>query len=574
MRITTRSSLFPSENFAREGFIFAYQDVRGRMKSEGEFVDVRPYRPVKNGPADVDESSDTYDTIEWLLKNVPQPQRQRRASWASRIRASTRRWAPSTRIRRVKAVSPQAPVSDWFIGDDWHHNGALFLPHTFNFYANFGRPSRPEPAVIKPPAFEYGTPDGYEFFLSMGPLSDADAKHFKGEIAFWKELMSHPTYDAFWKERNLLPHLKNIKPAMMTVGGWFDAEDLWGALHVYRSIEEKNPSAYNTLVMGPWRHGGWGGDSNGSSLGDVRFGSKTVGVLPQRDRTAVLQLLPQGQGSKQAAGGVPVRDRKERMAALRAVAAAERAAEDAVLPGGRQALLRCPRRRRGCLRRIRERPRQAGAVHSGTHQGMAPEYMVADQRFAASRTDVLVYQTDVLENDVTLAGPLTPSLFVSTTGTDSDWVVKLIDVYPATTPTPIRTRPGSSMGGYQQLVRGEPMRGKFRNSFEKPEPFEPGKVTKVEFTMPDVLPHLPSRPPDHGAGAEHLVSAGGSQPAEVRRYLPRHAGGFRESHRARVPHQDGSFGSSLRGDRLSPGAAAGKTAGRRVTSGGKGLHHA
>jgi hypothetical protein len=261
------NELRPSAHFVQSGYIFVYQDVRGRWMSEGEYVNVRPHNPAKK-PKEVDESSDTYDTVDWLIKNVKGNNGKVGITGISYPGF----YAVCGMIDAhpaVKAVSPQAPVTDWFIGDDFHHNGALFLPHAFNFLANFGRP-RPEPTTKSPLKFEHGTPDGYDFFLSMGPLAAADARYLKGEVAFWNELMRHGTYDEFWQARNLRPHLKDIKPAVMTVGGWFDAEDLFGALETFRSIEANHPPAANHLVMGPWSHGGWS-RTDGDALGQVRF---------------------------------------------------------------------------------------------------------------------------------------------------------------------------------------------------------------------------------------------------------------------------------------------------------------
>src|SRR5437899_9171 len=256
----------------KEGYIFVYQDVRGRWMSEGEYVNMRPYVPSKNGSQDVDETSDTYDTIDWLIKNVPSHNGKVGMSGISYPGFYTDAGMIDAHPA-LKAASPQAPVTDWFVGDDWHHNGALFLPHVFNFMANFGRP-RPEPTKKFNHHFEHGTPDGYQFFLNMGPLANADAKYFKGDVAFWNEVMKHGTYDEFWQARNLRQHLKNIKPAVMTVGGWFDAENLFGALETFKKVEANQPPAANHLVMGPWVHGGWS-RGPGDTLGPVRFNAKT-----------------------------------------------------------------------------------------------------------------------------------------------------------------------------------------------------------------------------------------------------------------------------------------------------------
>src|SRR5437588_9094442 len=264
----SKPDLGPSPLFGKAGYIFAYQDVRGRWMSEGEFVNMTPHRAEKRGPRDVDESSDAFDTIDWLIKNVP-GHNGRVGQWGISYPGFYTAAGMIDAHPALKAASPQAPVSDWFAGDDWHHNVALFLPHAFNFLAVFGRP-RPEPTKSFSPTFSHGMPDGHKFFLELGPLAQADQKYFKGEVAFWNELMRHGNYDDFWKARNLRPHLKDIRPAVMTVGGWFDAENLFGALETYKSVEANSRGAANILVMGPWSHGGWGRGS-GEALGHVRF---------------------------------------------------------------------------------------------------------------------------------------------------------------------------------------------------------------------------------------------------------------------------------------------------------------
>ncbi len=266
-------TLGPSDLFARDGYIFVCQDVRGRLMSEGTFVNVRPHLPEKRGPSDIDESTDAYDTIAWLIANVPN-HNGRVGIYGISYPGFYASAGMIDAHPALKAASPQAPISDWFIGDDFHHNGALYLPHAFNFLATFGRP-RPVPTTSSPGRFDHGTSDGYRFFLDLGPMPNADAQYFKGGIPFWNEMMAHETYDAFWQARNLRPHLKNIVPAVMTVGGWFDAEDLFGALETYKWTERQSPGGVNQLVMGPWSHGGWA-RSDGEFLGDLRFESKTA----------------------------------------------------------------------------------------------------------------------------------------------------------------------------------------------------------------------------------------------------------------------------------------------------------
>ena len=266
-----KTTVGPSELFQKEKYIFVYQDVRGRFMSEGEFVNMRPHNPKKSG-RQIDESTDTYDTIEWLIKNVPN-NNGRAGAWGISYPGFYTTMSIVDAHPALKAASPQAPIADWFIGDDFHHHGTLYLPHAFNFLSSFGQP-RPKPTTDRAPRFQHGTPDGYQFFLDLGPLPNADRKHLKGQVAFWNEMMAHPNYDDFWQARNVLPHLRSVRPAVMVVGGWFDAENLYGALNTYKTVEQHNRGINNLLVMGPWFHGGWS-RSDGEFLGDIHFGSLT-----------------------------------------------------------------------------------------------------------------------------------------------------------------------------------------------------------------------------------------------------------------------------------------------------------
>jgi putative CocE/NonD family hydrolase len=480
-----RDNLGPSALFGKAGYIFVFQDVRGRWMSEGVFDNMRPHRPGK-GPKDIDESTDTYDTIAFLLKKVPN-HNGKVGLWGISYPGFYSAAGMIDAHPALKAVSPQAPVTDWFIGDDWHHNGALFLAHMFNFHARFDRP-RPQPTRKFTATFDHGTPDGYQFFLKLGPLREAGRRFFKGEAAFWDEAMKHGTYDDFWKSRNIRAHLRDIKPAVLTVGGWFDAENLFGALEVYRQLKKHSPKTSNRLVMGPWVHGGWGGSGEGSSLGDVSFNAKTAEFYREHIELAFFEHhLKGGKGEEMPAAWVfetgtnvwrkhdtwPPKAAKPRSLYFHA--------------GGKLLDGQAPpvNAEEGHDEYVSDPARPVPYI-GGITLGMAKEYMTADQRFAARRPDVLVYQTGELDEDVTIAGPIEVELFVSTTGTDADWVVKLIDVYPNDYPDPNPNPKGVKMGGYQQLVRGDVMRGKFRNSFEKPEPFKPGVPTLVKFALPDV----------------------------------------------------------------------------------------
>lgn len=479
-----RGSLGPSEKFLREGFIFAYQDVRGRIRSEGQFVNARPFLPVKRTPKDIDESSDAHDTIEWLLKHVP-GNNGKVGVWGISYPGFCAAMAAIDAHPALKAASPQAPIGDWFMGDDWRHNGALFLAHTFRFFVSFGRPWT-EPGNVQPPGFDPGTPDGYAYFLGLGPIRNIKPSLFGAQEGFWKELLEHDRYDEFWQARNVRPHMKDIRPAMMTVGGWFDAEDMLGPLGIYQAAEKQSPGATNLLVMGPWVHGGWAG-GDGDRLGSVRFASKTAQFY--RDEIEfpffLYHLKDKGDPKLPEAYVFETgRNQWRKHNAWPPTGALQRTLYFRV--GGRLSFDAPSGDTSPGYDEYISDPAKPVPFSTETHPGMTYTYMVDDQRFASRRTDVLVYQTDPLEGDVAVAGPIQCTLHVSTTGTDSDWVVKLIDVYPGDFPDPDPNPGNVRMGGYQQLVRGEPFRGRFRNGFDKPEAFEPGRVAKVAFEMPDI----------------------------------------------------------------------------------------
>ncbi len=479
----------PSDLYTKEGFIVVYQDVRGRYLSEGSFIDVPPHKTHFEGPKDVDESTDTYDTIDWLVKNIPN-NNGKAGIWGISYPGFYAAFSLIDSHPALKAVSPQAPMGDVGNGDDSYHNGAFFLAANFGFYTSFkpraGDPARPEQFV----RFDYGTPDAYDFYLRMGPLANSNEKYLKNTSVFWTDLLKHPNYDEFWQKRALAPHMKNVRPAVMFVGGWFDAEDLAGPLKLFRALEQNAPSAPDTLVMGPWQHGGWSGLA-GDKLGHLDFASKTGEFYREHIELAFFleHLKRKGTGLRAKADSAPPKAllfetgtnqwrRFDSWPPKNGVARQLHFDADGKLSMNAPATS-------GFDEYVSD-PDRPVPVTGEIGAGMPGNYMTYDQRFAAKRPDVLVYQTEPLDHDVTIAGPITPLLSVSTTGTDSDFVVKLIDVYPNDYPDPNPNPTGVHMGGYQQLVRGEPFRGKFRNSAEKPEPFAPGKKARIEFAMPDV----------------------------------------------------------------------------------------
>jgi putative CocE/NonD family hydrolase len=479
-----KTNLGPSSLFLKEGFIFVYQDVRGKWMSEGQFVDVRPHNDDKKGKKDIDESSDTYDTIDWLTKNIPNNNGKAGIYGISYPGFYSTASLPGAHPA-LKAVSPQAPVTDWFQGDDFHHNGAFFINDAFSFYSSFGVP-RPKPITPDqgPKGFNFPVKDNYRFYLDLGALKNVKQKYFADSIQFWNDLMAHGTYDAFWKARNIRTHLKNIKPAVLVVGGFFDAEDAFGALNTYKAIEKQSPASNNNLVMGPWFHGGWS-RGTGASFGDIAFGQETSTWYQKNlEFPFFMHYLKDSSDAKLAEATIFLTGSNEWKKFSSWPPKDTQTQTLYFQPEGKLAFT-APTTA-GSFDEYESDPNNPVPYQAGVQSKRTREYMIDDQRFAARRPDVKVYQTEALTEDLTLTGPLSAKLEVSTTGTDADYVVKLIDVYPEGEDAVSPANKSTLMGGYEMLVRGEVMRGKFRNSFSTPEPFVPGKVTEVKYTIPDV----------------------------------------------------------------------------------------
>ena len=478
-----KAALGPSGNpkYVDDGYIFVYQDARGRYYSEGTFREMMPLLEKHEKPTDVDEGTDTYDTIEWLLKNLPTNGKM--GLYGTSYPGFYSSASCLSRHPALVACSPQAPMTDIWMGDDDFHGGAFLLPHNFGFYTGFGRGPRTELGPDRRYPFSMGTPDAYQFYLDMGPVGPGSRKYLTpGTADAWEEILKHPSYDAYWQARNVRPHLHDVKAAVLTVGGFYDTEDLHGPWWVYGSIAKQSPSTTNTLIVGPWSHGGWS-RGDGNVLGNLRWGYKTGPFFRDSVEYVFFSQHLYGAATKIEPGVMVFRtgaDHWDRYPTWPAPGAKKAALY--LQPGGKLSFA-APGKDGAFDQYVSDPAKPVPLVDRVESQGMPRDYITADQRFAARRPDVLTYQTEVLTEDVTLSGPVHPVLHVSTTGTDADFIVKLIDVFPSDAPNWTGDQSGFLVGGYQQLVRGEPFRARYRRSFEKPAAMVPNQADSLAFDM-------------------------------------------------------------------------------------------
>jgi len=475
----------PSLLFLKENYIVVGQEVRGTFQSEGTFRYMCPYIEDKRTAADVDESSDAYDTVDWLLKNVPD-HNGKVGAWGISYPGFTATMTALAAHPAVAAASLQAPMGDLYMGDDGLHNGALYLAHYANYAYTMGQ-KREAPTDKGPSRLRFPTPDGYSFYLGLGPLKNLTAKIIGPENEVWRETMAHEPYDAYWRTLSTYPHLHNIKPAVLVVGGWYDAEDLSGTLQTYKTIERLKPGLRNSIVMGPWSHSGWNLLAGGSeNRGPFAF-SGTRAYFQEMFELPFFNHYLKGKGTLDIPEAVVFETGTDRWRTYDAWPPATAEPKKAYFAGGGLVTFEPPSgSARGGFDEFPSDPAKPVPYTQQITPRYYREYFVEDQRFAASRPDVLAYATEPLAEDVTITGPIEAELYVSTTGTDADWVVKVIDVYPDDAPDPKPNPLNVRMGGYQRLIRGDIFRGKFRTSFEKPEPLVPGRVAKVAFELPDV----------------------------------------------------------------------------------------
>lgn len=471
-------------NYSREGYILIIQDVRGRWMSEGQFVDIRPFNSKKKKKTDVDEASDAYDTVDWLIKHIKN-NNGRVGFIGTSYPGFYAMMAALSNHPAVRAVCTGAPVTDWFMGDDIHHNGALMLTDAFHFLSGVGRP-RPVPVMAQSSALPFYQTDEYSFFLKSGGIKNLTAL-LGDSIKFWNEVMLHPNYDSWWQARNVRPGCYNVKPAVLVVGGTFDAEDCYGTLGTYKTINRQSPQTRLNIIMGPWAHGKWN-TSNVNSLGNIYFGGNTSDYYRNKVEFPFLNYYLKGEGVIDSFSKATVffsgsnqwrrfTEWPSKQVVMTPLYLAEKGTLQFTAPVSESS-----------YSEYISDPAHPVPYTDKIVRGRGTDYMTADQRFASFRPDVLTFETQPLSADLTLGGELIADLKVAISTTDADFVVKLIDVFPDdfSYNTAKKGDDPNIMGGYQMLVRGDVMRGRFRDSFETPKAFSPSLPATVSFQLNDI----------------------------------------------------------------------------------------
>lgn len=474
-----KTRLGPSEAFEKEGFIFVFQDVRGKFMSEGEFVNMRPQDAYKRGKSATDDATDTYDSIEWLVKNVAN-NNGNVGMWGTSYPGYYTSVGAINSHPALKAISPQAPIADWFF-DDFHRNGAFVTPMAFIFFDTFDK-QRDGQFAYWPKGMDQITPDGYQFFKDLGPLTNVNDKYFNGERPFWNEIIEHPNYDDYWQSRDVLQHLSKTKPATLVVGGWYDTEDLYGPLYTYQTMSHENSKPHIKLVMGPWSHGQWNSTNGGASLGEANFGFDTSAWFQKEVLLPFFKQHLKGEGDASLATATMFETGSNRWKKFDTWP--PKAGIEQTLYLGNNEQLLDKNTAKGASEYISD-PNKPVPHSAKVSRGWDKPYMVEDQRFAARRPDVLVFETDVLESDMTIAGAIDLDLWFSTTQTAADIVVKVVDVFPGKDDN--TNKVDKETGNRHELVRWSVIRGRFRESMSDPKPFVANQPTEVAFELYDIL---------------------------------------------------------------------------------------
>jgi hypothetical protein len=459
---------------ADEGYIFVYQDIRGRFGSEGQFVMLRPTRD-KKVKGSIDEASDTYDTIDWLIKHVPN-----NVPKFGMLGVSYPGWLTVMAMLdphpALKAVSPQASPADMFIGDDFHHNGAFRLSYGFEYAAMMESGKEMK-------RFEFDKPDAYDWYLTLGSLSHIDDRYLHGNIPTWTNFATHSSYDSFWQKQSVTPYLTSVKVPTLNVSGWWDQEDFYGAITIYEALEPHDTKHLNYLVVGPWNHGGWNGAS-GQKLGPVDFGSPTAVYFRKQIEAPWFSYWLKGKGTLTLAEATTFEAGSNTWQSHDSWPVKTNVTHKRLYPQANGMLsFDAPSAKGEAFDAYVSDPanpvpyRTRPILPSFGPGSTWSRWLVDDQRFLKGRNDVVSWQTPPLTDDVSIAGQLTAHLFAATTGSDADWVVKLIDVYPD------RNDADSTMNGYQLMVANDVTRGRFRKGFEKAVPIQPNKTEEYSVDL-------------------------------------------------------------------------------------------
>jgi putative CocE/NonD family hydrolase len=470
------SMIYRYADLVPEGYIFAFQDIRGRYGSAGKFVMLRPLHDPSDAQG-VDESTDTYDAIDWLVKNVPNNNGRVGLDGISYdgflVTMGMINPHPA-----LKAASEQACMGDTWLGDDFFHNGAFRLSYGFEYTALLESSNENF-------SFAFDRFDVYDFYLRLGALRNANTKYFHGKLPTWNEFVAHPSYDDFWKRHAVAYGLKEPTVPNLNVAGWWDQEDFYGPMATYARLEKSDSKHLNYLVAGPWNHGGWGGGP-GKSLGEIPFGSDTSVYFRQKIEVPWFEYWLKDKGSlplKEALlfqtgtnnwrqfDSWPPREAQTKNLYFRENGRLSFEAPQTDSADASDTYVSDP------AHPVPYRHRPIDMTYPEDHPGSWYTWLVEDQRFVDERPDVLTWQTEELAEDVTLAGQVTAKLFASTTGSDSDWIVKLIDVYPQQYPDDWK------LSGYELMISDEIFRGRYHQSFEKPEPLKPGEVTPFTIDL-------------------------------------------------------------------------------------------
>jgi putative CocE/NonD family hydrolase len=481
-----KRKLGPTWGYSQEKYIFVYQNVRGRFLSEGKYEEMRPYK-INKDENETDESSDIYDTIEWLLKNIDNSN-GKVGLYGYSYPGFYSLMGLIDPHPALKAVIPKAPIVDWFKGDDFHQNGAFMVLAAINFFRRWGHDSIINTTKTPIPIFSYTKEDLYSYLLDKGSAKNIGSVLLNNKVPFWEDLMQHGNYDDFWQKRNISNYINKVNIPVLNVGGWFDKENIYGTLNSFKTIENKNPENKNSIIVGPWFHGGWYYADNSDYLGatDINVKQKSAVEFYKNIELNFLNyyLKDRGEWSVPKASMYDIGINKWR--SFDQWPPEETETKQLFFREDYTLSFEEPNYRKSSSEYINDPFNPVPAMGKAMPH-LDPDYVICEQSFAENRKDILVFKSEKLEEDMTIVGPIEANLFVSTSGTDSDWIIKVIDQFPEDVDEYENdAEKRADMKGYKMLLKYGVLRGKFRNSLEFPEPFIPNQITSVNFELHDV----------------------------------------------------------------------------------------